>query len=705
MTRSRFSAIAVALALLAACGGSSGSEAALDAKVFVVKTDDLPIVVKENAELQALRETIVRSEVEGQATIIFIIPEGTVVKQGERLVELDVSELVEKAANQAISVAKAEAALKQARKEKEILEKELTTNRTTAESKLRIAEMELEKLLGRRGGEKRSESKNGEMLKKLQALVDTPPAEPLASDPDAGADAPATAQVDPRTYVGLVDKVQQLLAVDGDSTGALDRDMGEMANKILQQVDQIRLAMADLKVKEDTFTHSRRLAKKQFITRNELEKDQLAWQSQVSKVTLAWNDLDLLVNYTLAKERIQLTQDRDNASLEVDRVKGSNEALEIKADSDLDSKEKEFGLAKERLENLQRQIKSAVIHAPTPGTVVYARLDRNRGGGEAVREGVQVRERQELIILPDTTKMRCVVKVQEAQVDKVTRGQAATVVVEAFQGESFPGRVSTVAPVADSNSGWMTSDRKVYTTMVELDTDNPDGRLRSRMAANVTIMVETVKNTLPIPLQAVARDRSVNYVWKEGPNGPVATVVKVGRQNSERVEILEGVRDGDRVHLKEPAGVQPPKFEQPVVAVPAAAAPTTAGADGARPDANGPGGTSGTGRRNPGASMKKLAEMSATELEEYKGRLDMMQGMVDRMRDGGNADGAAEAEAAISGLRKALESNDLAAGQVHQDKLRTLMRAAMPRRNGGGNGNGGGGPPGDGGGSRGERGN
>ncbi len=700
MTRSSPSAIAVAFALLAACGGSAGSDTAQDAKVFQVKTDDLPVVVKENAELQAVRETIVRSEVEGQATIIFIIPEGTVVKQGERLVELDVSELVEKAANQAISVAKAEAALKQARKEKEILEKELTTNRTTAESKLRIAEMELEKLLGRKGGEKKGESKNGEMLKKLQALVDTPPAEPLANDPDV-TDAPAAAQVDPRTYVGLVDKVQQLLAVDGDSTGALDRDMGEMANKILQQVDQIRLAMADLKVKEDTFTHSRRLAKKQFITRNELEKDQLAWQSQVSKVTLAWNDLDLLVNYTLAKERIQLTQDRDNASLEVDRVKGSNEALEIKADSDLDSKEKEFGLAKERLENLQRQIKSAVIHAPTPGTVVYARLDRNRGGGEAVREGVQVRERQELIILPDTTKMRCVVKVQEAQVDKVTRGQAATVVVEAFQGESFPGRVSSVAPVADSNSGWMTSDRKVYTTMVELDTDNPDGRLRSRMAANVTIMVETVKNTLPIPLQAVARDRSVNYVWKEGPNGPVATIVKVGRQNSERVEILEGVKDGDRVYLKEPAGVQAPKFEQPVAPVPAPAAPTAAGGDGPRPDASGPG---GTGRRNPGASMKKLAEMTATELEEYKGRLDMMQGMVDRLRDGGNADGAAEAEAAISGLRKAIDSNDLAAGQVHQDKLRTLMRAAMPRRNGGGNGNGGGGPPGDGGGSRGDRG-
>ena len=151
MPRRRLSLTSLA-ALLAACSGGSNTAPTGDAKLFTVKRDDLPITVRENAELQALRETIVRSEVEGQATIIYIVPEGTLVKQGEKLVELDVSELVEKRANQAISVAKAEAALTQARKEKEILQKELSTKLNTALSNLRIADMELEKLLGRRSG-------------------------------------------------------------------------------------------------------------------------------------------------------------------------------------------------------------------------------------------------------------------------------------------------------------------------------------------------------------------------------------------------------------------------------------------------------------------------------------------------------------------------------------------------------------------------
>ncbi len=696
------------LVALTACSDSAAPTDGQDPNLFKVRKDDLPIVVRENAELQALRETIVRSEVEGQATIIYIIPEGSMVKQGERLVELDVSDLVEKRANQGISVGKADAALTQSKKEKEILEKELTTKRNTAASNLRITEMELEKLLGRKTGAKSSEGKNSDMLKKLETLVQTPQAQAQPQDASltgmSKEDATSVAQqVNPASYRNLVDKVRELLTLDGDD-GAADRDMGEMANKILQQADQIRLAMADLKVKEDTFAHSRRLASKQFITRNELEKDQLAYQSQVSKVTLAWNDLDLLINYTLAKERIKLTQDRDNALLEVARVQGSNEAAVIKADSDLTSRELEFNLAKERLDNLDRQIKSAIILAPTPGTVVYARIDRNRGGGEAVREGVQVRDRQELIILPDTTKMRCLVKVQEAQVDKVARGQAAFVTVEAFQGETFTGRVTSVAPVADSNSGWMTSDRKVYTTNVELDSDNPDGRLRSRMAANVTIMIDTIKDTLPIPLQAVYRDRSVNYVWKQTANGPQAVAIKVGRQNTEKVEVLDGVASGDMLCLTAPAGVPAPKFEQPVAPEPAPIKETSkpagpgdagagAGAGAAAGDGQGGGRRQG-GMGGMGAARKKLTEMTPEELETYKGGLDRMSGMIEMARTNGSEQTALDMEAALTGLRQALQSNNLEAGQVHKDKLSSLMRGMMGNRQGGQNGGPGGGPGG-----------
>jgi multidrug resistance efflux pump len=695
------------LAVTAACSGGEISATAQDPNQFTVTRGDLQITVRDNAELQALRETIVRSEVEGQSTIIYIVPEGSVVKQGEKLIELDVSEMVDKRATQEIAVEKAASALAQARTESTILEKELLTKRNTAASELEIARMELEKLLGAKNG-KGSEGKNADMVRRLRDLVSEPKTEaatPSEANVTTGSEsAPAIAvSINPQKYKGLVDKVVTLLDVAGEGD-PLQRDMGEMANKILQQADQIRLAMADLKVKEDTVSHSRRLAGKKFITRNELERDELAFQSQASKVTIAWNDLELLVNYTLNKDKIKLKQDHENSVLELERVEASNDAERQKMKTDIEAKDREYKVAKERLDNLERQIKSGVILAPTPGTVVYARMDRNRGGGEAVREGVQVRERQEIIILPDTTKMRCVIKVQEAQVDKVMRGQKALATAEAFQGEVFSGRVTSVAPVADSNSGWMSSDRKVYTTVVELDSENPDGRLRSRMAANVTILIDTVKDTLPVPLQAVFRDRMVNYVWKQTADGPTATKVKVGRMNTEKVELVEGVQPGDALLLTTPAGVPAPKFDQPVAPEPAPLkeSPTPAtgnggtdapGSDGQRPNRNGrPPGQGGPG----GGMRKKFVDMSPEELAEAKAGLDRSRGMIDMARDRLGEEKTKELEQTIADLRKALDADDLAKAQTHQDALRAAMRQVMGGGRGPGGNNGGGGAPGGG---------
>lgn len=695
----------ICAALLGACQGEADTTAAA-VNTYTVTREDLPITVKESGELVAMNETVVRSDVEGQSTIISLIPEGSRVEKGQKLVELDVSELVEKRANQEIAVEKARNALEQARTQKDILEQELRAKENTAVSLLKIAEMEVDKLLGATSG-KGSEGKNADMVRKLEELVtEANDPEPIAAEDD---DRPGLIpQVHPQNYAGLLPKVVRLLTIDGDAKDPLQRAMGEMANKILQQADQIRLAMADLKVKEDTYTHSWHLQKKQFITRNELERDQLAYQSQSSKVTIAWNDLELLINYTLERDKIELTQNRENARLELARVQASNDAQRKNSQFDVDAKEKEFQVATERLANLKRQIDNATIYAPGPGLVVYARVE-NRRSSEGIQEGTQVRERQALIILPDNSRLQCVVKVQEAQVDKVAVGQPAHISVEAFPTEILTGRVTRVAPVADSSNSWMGNDKKVYTTVVELDGLNNDERLKSRMAAAATITVGTVHDVLTVPIQAVRRDRSVNYVWKKTPQGPVAVAVKVGAHNQEKVEVLDGVAEGDVVYRTPPGGQPDPKFDQPALpeapTKPAAGtgAPVGAGDTIRRGDAGGPGdgsvpgsgpgsgpgssagdgngtGSGPGGNRGPGrmgGPRKRLPDMSSEELAQEKER---MTSMSDRMRSMLDEETAAKYEKLVGDIVKAIDENRLEDAQT----LRDSMRSLFPRRPGGG---------------------
>ncbi|MCA8952198.1 MAG: efflux RND transporter periplasmic adaptor subunit [Planctomycetes bacterium] len=685
-------AVLIAAAALAAACSSDKTEISDAVNTYVVSREDLPINVKEGGELIAVNETVVRSDVEGNATILWLIPEGTEVKPKDKLVELDVSELEEKRASQEIAVEKARNALEQAKTAMAILEKELLTKHNTAVSQRQIAAMELEKLLGAHDG-KGSEGKNSDMVKRLRNLVNPPASEPTARAEPAEASAPPPergpdliAQVNPQNYFGLVAKVTKLLAVEGESGDPLARDMGDMANKILQQADQIRLAMAQLKVAEEKVIYSRRLAKKQFITQNELERDELDYQSQASKVTIAWNDLELLINYTLERDKIELKQNLENATLEVERVVASNDAERKNSQFDVDAKQKEFEVATERLQNLSKQINNAIIYSPGSGLVVYSKVSRGRGDSEAIEEGTTVRERQSIIILPDNSKLKCDIKVQEAMIDKVRLGMPAFVSAEVRPNDVITGRVTYVAPVADSANRWAGNDKKVYTVHVLLDGTNADESLKAGMKSAATITVDTVPNVLTVPIQSVRRDRAVNYVWKKTPNGPLAVAIQVGANNQEKVEIKDGLGEGDMIYRTPPGGQADPRFEQPAMPEidPNAAAPAAAndrpgageagagsrmagGSDGMPgPGAGGEGRGEGD-RPRGGRNRKPFTEMSAEELQDAKQRLT---GMAERMPE--------ERRESIDAIIKALDANDLEKAQTLQT---TMMRSFMGGRN------------------------
>ncbi len=689
-TTSQTALLLASVAVFAAC---ESEKAPINSRIntYTVSRENLPINVKEGGELVAVNETVVKSLIEGNATILSLMPEGTLVKPGDMLVELDVSGLTEKRAPQKILVEKAGNELEQAKTAANILEKELITKKNTADSQRQIAEMDLEKLLGATDG-KGSEGRNADMVKRLQELVSPAAAtEPSPTAPGSTGPSQAkkqlVAQVHPQNYAGLVAKVTTLLKVEGQAGDPLQRDMGDMANQILQQADQIRLAIADLKVKEDTYIHSRNLAAKEFITQNELARDELAYQSQASKVTIAWNDLEMLVNYTLRSSKIELKQNLANAELEVERVKATNEAERSNSKFDVSAKQAEFEVATERLQNLEKQIRNAVIYSPGSGLVVYSKVSRGRGDSEPIEEGTSIRERQSIIILPDNTELMCVVKVQEAMIDKVRVGMPAHISAEVRPNETLTGHVSYVAPVADSGSRWGGNDKKVYTTKILLDRINKDETLKAGMKASATITVDTVRSVLTAPIQSVRRDRAVNYVWRQTGKGPVAVQVAVGANNQVKVEITSGLAEGDVIYRTPPGGQADPKFDQPALPEVAPAKPRTTGSSdaprvgagnrergnregGNRERGNREGGNREDGGRRANRSRKKYSEMSPEELSSSKDRLastaDRMSGML-------SGENLRKYNKSVQDIVTAIESNEL----VEADRLQAVMTATI----------------------------
>ena len=107
----------VALAVLLTAGGlvvgfmkrDETPEIPTNTATFAARRGPLTISVLESGTIKAREQIILKSEVEGHSTIITLIDEGTRVKKGDLLVELDVSSLVDERIDQEIRVQNAEA--------------------------------------------------------------------------------------------------------------------------------------------------------------------------------------------------------------------------------------------------------------------------------------------------------------------------------------------------------------------------------------------------------------------------------------------------------------------------------------------------------------------------------------------------------------------------------------------------------------------
>ena len=100
------------------------------------------------------------------------------------------------------------------------------------------------------------------------------------------------------------------------------------------------------------------------------------------------------------------------------------------------------------------------------------------------------------------------------------------------------GKVSFISPEMHANS-------KISPIRVELS--NTDYMLKPGMAATVLIQSKT-KNAIALPLDAVLQDSKGASIWVQNDKGSFENrMVQTGLRNSDEIEILEGLSEGERV--------------------------------------------------------------------------------------------------------------------------------------------------------------
>jgi len=153
--------------------------------------------------------------------------------------------------------------------------------------------------------------------------------------------------------------------------------------------------------------------------------------------------------------------------------------------------------------------------------------------GEMAPAGVPVAH------LVNVGMVKIAAEVPEKYSRAVTVGATAHVMVEAAGADTLIGKVSFVGAAVDANN---------RTLPVEIAIANHDGRLKPEMVARVHIVREKREGVILIDeaiIQQVDRNKLVVYVENEGRAHE--RVVKTGARDGKFVEIVDGLKAGDRV--------------------------------------------------------------------------------------------------------------------------------------------------------------
>jgi HlyD family secretion protein len=126
-------------------GGPRAQKVQETMPMFTVKKERLDIKVTCPGSIVSRDVKILQSELEGRVTIISLIPDGTQVKKGDLLVELDASKLTDSKVDQQINVQKCDAAWVQAREKLAVAENQAKADLEKAALDLAFAKQDFDK--------------------------------------------------------------------------------------------------------------------------------------------------------------------------------------------------------------------------------------------------------------------------------------------------------------------------------------------------------------------------------------------------------------------------------------------------------------------------------------------------------------------------------------------------------------------------------
>ena len=312
---------------------------------------------------------------------------------------------------------------------------------------------------------------------------------------------------------------------------------------------QLKMADQTLANKQDDLNNTMALFGKGFVTPSDVKKAELDVTTAVNARDKAKTALAVLLNFQHKKDLTTYQSAQAQAMQKLEHTRAENIANLTQKQAVTQAAATQVRIFQTQYDEQREQFDNCTIKAPAAGFVIYSSsLDRN--AVNPIQEGTNVRDKQLLIRLPDTSSMKAVVRVPESQrtrirVDEEHPMRAVVRLQRGSKPLELTGWVSRISPIADMSQRWYNPDLKEYPVDLTLDSIGED--LKPSETVKAEIFCEHLPKVLAVPLDCIYSAGTDNYVFARFSDMVKPVKINIGQSTETFAEAQEGLESGQEI--------------------------------------------------------------------------------------------------------------------------------------------------------------
>jgi membrane fusion protein (multidrug efflux system) len=143
---------------------------------------------------------------------------------------------------------------------------------------------------------------------------------------------------------------------------------------------------------------------------------------------------------------------------------------------------------------------------------------------------------QEAFRIVDLSTLTAESGVSERDITKLQYGQSVNIKLQS--GEQYTGAIDSISPVTDQMTG---------TYPISVLINNPDGKLKAGMFADIEIIFGVNKNSIAVKNTSISNEDGIFYAFVNHDGEAEKRKIRIGIQDEEYTEILDGVKQKEQV--------------------------------------------------------------------------------------------------------------------------------------------------------------